>query len=419
MGDISPLNVTVTSAMSPTELVRSMTSGQIINDSDDGLIWIGSSPSLVKGLGIPLQPQSAMTVTQDTDVWGILDDPTKPVHVIIGDISDWSPAPVKNVTITGPVTAEITGPVDVTPTAGATFDVAGDVGISGDVSITPAAGSTFNITGAVDINGTVPISGSVDISAGEIDATITGPVSITGDPQITTGWRGTPFVNQSVVVGATSNHAFGPFDCTGFGSLYIGVSDMSNGAGSASGCSVTVIQSDSTGLVSTSVEQYQLYAPNGGGTQVLSVVIPLTSDSVTITVGGNGSITCQTQIEAIPINISTNSVVYPIADNQISVINSAVSANSNVFLWLPSIQPGQAYLSFQPVGTGAAGKMDYSINAVDSTGASNTPLVPRHTPASFETQTIIIPPRVINLHVFNTDTVSHQFSACLIPGGPT
>lgn len=65
----------------------------------------------------------------------------------------------------------ISGPVDVTPAAGSTFDVTGDVTVAGSVDV---ASGTVEISGTPDVNVTnasIPVSGSVD-------ATITGPVSI-------------------------------------------------------------------------------------------------------------------------------------------------------------------------------------------------------------------------------------------------
>jgi len=103
-------------------------------------------------IGIPLQPQASIEwgsgKTSPVELWAILDTAAAaPVPLIMGnDIGDWSPSPIKTVTITGPVT----------------------------------------VSGTVSISGTVNVAGSVTISGGSVNiGTITGTVTITGPVSVT------------------------------------------------------------------------------------------------------------------------------------------------------------------------------------------------------------------------------------------
>lgn len=112
---------------------------QIINYSENSTVWVSNQPNAATGVGLPIQPQSAVTVAYAT-LYAALDSAaTDPALLIIGgQVQDWNPSPVKVVNISGPV----------------------------------------SVTGEVAIDGTVDVSGSVAISSGEVDATITGPVTI-------------------------------------------------------------------------------------------------------------------------------------------------------------------------------------------------------------------------------------------------
>lgn len=115
---------------------------QIINYSEDSTVWVSNQPNAATGVGLPIQPQSAVTVAYAT-LYAALDAAaTDPALLIIGgQVQGWNPSPVKVVNISGPV----------------------------------------SVTGDVGITGTVEVAGSVDITSGTVDATITGPVTVDAD----------------------------------------------------------------------------------------------------------------------------------------------------------------------------------------------------------------------------------------------
>lgn len=110
----APLLVSVDSSVSPKDCGTPGTSYQIVNYSTVDAVWISDNPSVRTNVGMPLQPQSAITVSYP-HLYAILDNSaTGPVTIIIGaSIQDWSPSPVKNVTVSGPVNATVTGTVDI------------------------------------------------------------------------------------------------------------------------------------------------------------------------------------------------------------------------------------------------------------------------------------------------------------------
>lgn len=151
----APSNFTVTSKTSAVIVGTFQAPTSVINNSTSDQVWIGTDNTVSALSGVPLQAQTAVQFGSQgiTQMWAILDPAAvAPVQLVIGgDVTDWSPSPVKVVNISGPVA------------------VTGTVAVSG----------TVNVAGSVTISG-----GSVNIGTISGTVTITGPVTVVNAPNV-------------------------------------------------------------------------------------------------------------------------------------------------------------------------------------------------------------------------------------------
>lgn len=173
----------------------------------------------------------------------------------VGDVSSANPMPVVNsaaVTVTGSVTAAITGPVTVQGSV--TAAITGPVTVSGTVAATQSG--TFSVVGGViaSITGPVTVQGSVTAAitgpvtvTGSVTAAITGPVTVTGTVAATQSgaWSISATSNLANLLGASIDPGVTVVGTIGIGKR---VDALSATVGSTVGAAVS-LQTDAFGAL--------------------------------------------------------------------------------------------------------------------------------------------------------------------------
>lgn len=276
-------------------------------------------------------------------------------------------------------------------------------------------------------------TGSTAINGGTIDATITnstvtvepavgstfditGPVSIPGNPQITTGWRGTVTDGTASAPAGGSRDIYGtaaaPQSIAGFGSLLL-VLEVDSGTGMQVLIDylIEVSPGSYSSIGASHLMVIESHAPH-------IAVVPMQADLIHVYAVNNNTTATDFSYTLTPLNESVNSVTYPVSDNALSESAVSVPANSTSSFYLPFVQPGPATFSFH--ARGGFANFNVSIYALNDMGANSVNVMTGQVALKDGVFQVTLPARTVVVAVSNTSTTAAgSLDMGLVPGGPT
>jgi hypothetical protein len=198
---------------------------QVVNLDTENTVYLSyaSNPNVGQAGVFPVMPLGSMAFDGTVSVWGVTPaGQTAEIGVVPGG-SNYSPG---SLAITGPVTATITGPVEVE----------GSISISGTPTVELASGTTVDVTGTADVN----------VQNATLDIIGQGGF-------VTPGQINSVFANSAPVTAtAGSDGVLGTFNVSTYSSIIASLGPASNSS-TAAGAAVCV-QYDFTWFDINSVE---------------------------------------------------------------------------------------------------------------------------------------------------------------------
>lgn len=155
-----------------------------------------------------------------------------------------------------------------------------------------------------------------------------------------------------------------------------------------------------------------------GSIATTQLIGPVLGNYVKIVVENPGGSTVNVEFDATPVNVAVPALAYLTDQNYLSKGVTSVGVSSSVEYFLPFVQPGPAWLWFEPQDN--AGKLNIVLG-VDSGFTAWGGVGWRQTgPVAAVSEYLTLPDLPVTVTITNTDAASaHSFRLALVPGGGT
>lgn len=229
----------------------------------------------------------------------------------------------------------------------------------------------------------------------------------TPDDQAYTNTAGSPFLNTAFPV-PLAGTSMGPFACGSFNAAAIAAVAL------ASGITVTFNYYADEALTEFTLS----YSVKLGSVAKVRALAPAPGNWLDIQFTNGGAAAATVSISVTPVNVSVAALTYVPDQNYLSEPVTSVPASGSLQFFLPQVQPGPAWLWWQPQDTSGKLTVDLAADSgFPSWGGHDFLLAGATAEAD---KYLMLPDLPMQVQVTNTDaSSSHSFRLTLVPGGGT